>query len=258
MRKGSFMLLCADLGNTSVTFGLFDGEQLQQQWQVLVHDFSELDSLWDEKNLKNPDAVIVASVNPAAYELLVAWIRRKFSLMPLTVGREVKIDMPVLLKKPEEIGADRIANALAGFKRCGGPLIVVDFGSAVTFDVISAKGEYMGGAIAPGIRLSAGALAHRTALLPEVRPQARPPVIGRSTRGAIASGLYHGFLGLVSELVGRITAELGTKPRVIATGGDVAFIASEAPEIEEVVPDLTLQGLRIAYSRHIEKEKSGT
>lgn len=251
------MLLCADLGNTSVTFGLFDGEKLARQWQVSVHDFSELDSLWDEKSLPSPDAVIIASVNPAAYELLTAWMRRKFSLMPLTVGREVKIEMPILLKKPEEIGADRIVNALAGFERCGGPLIVVDFGSAVTCDVISAGGEYMGGAIAPGIRLSAGALAHRTALLPEVRPQARPPVIGRSTRGAIASGLYHGFLGLVSELVKRISAELSAKPRVIATGGDAAFIASESPEIEEVVSDLTLQGLRIAYTRHKEKADSG-
>jgi type III pantothenate kinase len=250
------MLLCADLGNTSVTFGLFKGEELLEQWKVVVDDFSELDPLWDEKHLEEPEVVIVASVNPAAYELLVAWMRRRFSLMPLTVGREVKVDMPVLLKKPQEIGADRLANALAGYTRCGGPLIVVDFGSAVTFDVISAKGEYVGGAIAPGIRLSAQALAQKTALLPEVRPQARPPLIGRSTRGAIASGLYYGFLGLVSEMVRRISAELGTKPRVIATGGDADIITPEAPEIEETVPDLTLQGLRIAYTRHMEKAAS--
>jgi len=250
------MLLCADLGNTSVTFGLFDGENLLRQWRVLIDDFAELDTLWDEKGLPAPDAVVVASVRPGAYELLVAWMRRKFALMPLTVGRELKIDMPVLLKKPEEIGSDRLMNALAAFKRFGGPLVVIDFGSAVTFDVVSPKGEYMGGAIAPGIRLSAQALAEKTALLPEVRPQARPPIIGKSTRGAIASGLYHGFLGLVSEIVERISAELGAKPRVIATGGDAEFIAPEAPEIEETIPDLTLQGLRIAYNEYVEKTKS--
>ena len=250
------MLLCADLGNTSVTVGIFDGEKLLQQWHVPVVDFPELDPLWNEQHFADPDAVIVASVNPAAYELLVAWMRRRFSLMPLTVGREVKISMPVLLKKPREIGADRLVNALAGFSIYGGPLIVVDFGSAVTFDVISEKGEYMGGAIAPGIRLSAQALAQRTALLPEVRPQSRPPVIGRSTRGAIASGLYHGFLGLVSEMVKRISSELSAKPRVIATGGDADIIAGEAPEIEETVPDLTLQGLRIALAQHMKKAGS--
>lgn len=250
------MLLCADLGNTSVTLGLFEGEELLRHWQVSVEDFSDLDPLWDEQNVENPDAVIIASVMPAAYELLVAWMRRKFTLMPLTVGREVKIDMPVLLKKPREIGADRLVNALAGFRAYGGPLVIVDFGSAVTFDVITANGEYMGGAIAPGIRLSAQALAKNTALLPEVRPQARPPVIGRSTRGAIASGLYHGFLGLVSEMVKRISSELGTKPRVIATGGDAAIIAPECLEIEETVPDLTLQGLRMAYTEHLKKTEA--
>ena len=250
------MLLCADLGNTSVTFGIFDGENLLKQWQVAIEDFAELDALWDERDVPAPDAVIVGSVRPDAYELLVAWMRRKFSLMPVTIGRDVKVDMPVLLKKPEEIGPDRLMNALAGYRKFGGPLIVIDFGSAVTFDVVSVKGEYMGGAIAPGIRLSAQALAEKTALLPEVRPQARPPIIGRSTRGAIASGLYHGFLGLVSEVVKRISAELGSKPRIIATGGDAQFIAAEAPEVEETIPDLTLQGLRIAYSEYIEKQKS--
>jgi type III pantothenate kinase len=250
------MLLCADLGNTCVTFGLFDGENLLKQWRVGIDDFAELDTLWDEKDLPAPDAVVVASVRPDAYELLVAWMRRKFSLMPVTVGREVKVDMPVLLKKPEEVGSDRLMNALAGYRRVGGPLIVIDFGSAVTFDVVSAEGEYMGGAIAPGIRLSAQALAEKTALLPEVRPQARPPIIGKSTRGAIASGLYHGFLGLVSEVVKRISEDLGSRPRVIATGGDAEFIAPEAPEIEETIPDLTLQGLRIAYDEYIEKTKS--
>jgi type III pantothenate kinase len=250
------MLLCADLGNTSVTFGLFDGDKLLKQWQVPVDDFSELDSLWDEADLPGPDAVIVGSVRPAAYELLVAWMRRKFSVMPVTLGREVKVDMPVLLKKPEEIGADRLANALAGFERYGGPLVILDFGSAVTFDVISQKGEYMGGSIAPGIRLSAQALAEKTALLPEVRPQTKPPLIGRSTRGAIASGLYYGFLGLITEMIKRISAELGKKPKVIATGGDAQILAAESAEIEETVPDLTLQGLRIAYSRYIEKMES--
>jgi len=250
------MLLCADLGNTSVTFGIFEGEKLLRQWHVPVEDFPELDPLWNEQHFADPGSVIVASVNPPAYELLVAWMRRRFSLMPLTVGREVKISMPVLLKKPREIGADRLVNALAGFSIYGGPLIVVDFGSAVTFDVISEKGEYMGGAIAPGIRLSAQALAQKTALLPEVRPQVRPPVIGRSTRGAIASGLYHGFLGLVSEMVARISSELGAKPRVIATGGDADIIAEEASEIEETVLDLTLQGLRIAFAQHMNKAGS--
>lgn len=250
------MLLCADLGNTSVTLGLFEGEEILKHWQVSVDDFSDLDSLWDEQDVENPDTVITASVMPAAYEILVAWMRRKFTLMPLTIGREVKVDMPVLLKKPQEIGADRLVNALAGFRLYGGPLIIVDFGSAVTFDVVTADGEYMGGAIAPGIRLSAQALARNTALLPEVRPQVRPPVIGRSTRGAIASGLYHGFLGLVSEMVKRISNELGTKPRVIATGGDAAIIAPECPEIKDTVPDLTLQGLRIAYSEHMKKTDS--
>lgn len=250
------MLLCADIGNTSVTFGLFDGETLLRQWRVQIEELPDLDPLWDEQSLPEPDAIIVASVNPAAHELLIAWMRRKFVLMPLTLGKDVKVDMPVLLRKPQEIGADRLANAVAGYELFGGPLIIVDFGSAVTFDVVSDAGEYLGGAIAPGIRLSAQALAEKTALLPEVRPPSggRPPVIGRSTRGAIASGLYHGFLGLVFQMVGRISAELNAKPRVIATGGDAELIAQEAPQIEEIVPDLTLQGLRIAYLKYVQKK----
>ncbi len=250
------MLLCADLGNTCVTFGCFDGETLLQHWRVPVEDFGELDPLWDERSLPDPDAVILGSVNPAAEELLSAWLRRRFVLMPLRVGKEVEVKMPVLLDNPKEIGADRILNALAGFRAFGGPLIIVDFGSAVTFDVVSAAGEYLGGAIAPGIRLSAQALAEKTALLPEVRPKKKPPAIGRSTRAAIASGLYYGFLGLVSEMVERISEDLGAKPRVIATGGDSAVVASEAPQIEEIVETLTLEGLRLAYLQHIGKDKS--
>ncbi|MFH1423070.1 MAG: type III pantothenate kinase [Planctomycetota bacterium] len=248
------MIAVVDIGNTSCSFGFFRNDKLVKTFKVPCSQIKEI-----SKYYKQPKGLIeeflVLSVNPPVKRKLCAWVRKNLNIKPKVAGRDFYFNIPVLLRKPETVGTDRLANALAGYQIYGGPLIVADFGSAVTFDVISKKGEYLGGAIAPGIMMSAKSLYEKTALLPFVKPFGKPEPIGKDTESAILSGLFFGFIGMTQKLIEEISIRLGEKPKVIATGGDADFMAFAVPLIEKVVTDLTLRGALLAYQLDVTKKQ---
>jgi len=250
------VLLAVDVGNTNVTFGLFDGERLAADWRVTSHRDRTADEmaveLGDLFALKGLDlglvtGVVVSSVVPNLNPALIEASRRYLKCEPVMVGPGVKTGVKVRYESPRDVGADRIANALAAYTKYGGPIVVIDFGTAVTYDAISAEGDYLGGAIAPGVEISLEALVSHTAMLRRVEPVAPDSVIGRNTVASIQSGLVWGFVAQVEGMVARMVGELGGKARVIATGGQAALVAGLTHVIEETDPLLTLEGLRLIY-----------
>jgi len=255
-------LLVIDIGNTNVTLGVFgyQGEQatLAHHWRIGSHRDRTSDevsvilrALFDQSGCRTAEITdgIVSSVVPP---LLPIWERvceKLFDRAPLVVGPGIRTGMPVRYENPREVGADRIVNSVAAYELFGGPIISVDFGTATTFDCVSGQGEYMGGAIFPGIQISMEALFQRTALLHRVELLRPKSVIGKTTTGALQSGLLFGYAGMVDSMVERIRAELGDA-RVIATGGLAHRIASESSTIERVEPFLTLEGLRILFEKN--------
>jgi type III pantothenate kinase len=257
------MLLAINSGNTNTVFALFDGEQLKGVWKaaanhkrtgdeyaVWLTQLMALEGYWRE----DVSAVIVSNVVPAVTFNLKALCRRYFKTEPRFVGEDgVELGVKVLLDRPEEVGADRVVNAIGGKARFGAPLIVVDIGTATTFDVVDADGNYCGGAIAPGINLSLQALEMAAAKLPHVAIRRVDKVIGKSTVPAMQSGLFWGYVGLIEGLVSRIKAEFGQPMRVIATGGLAPLFEGATSVIEAVDPVLTLWGLRLIHERNIQK-----
>lgn len=250
------MLLAIDLGNTNLTFGLFEGDRLRHDWRLATRR----DSMPDELGLlmvqlmqqegfeaKDVDAVVVASVVPPLNSSLVQAIERYFGKEPLMVGPGVKTGLKIHYRDPKEVGADRIVAAMAAFKKYGGPLIIVDFGTATTFDVVSREGDYLGGAIAPGMGISVDALYQRAARLQRVELKAPANVIGRTTAESMQAGIIFGYTAQVEGMVARIRTELGQPARVIATGGFAGLIAEQTPVIEVVDQRLMLEGLRLIY-----------
>ncbi len=247
------MLLAIDLGNTSIVIGVFGEKQLLHHWRIATQECKSADECGQRvKNLLAKEGIapeqihkiIMASVVPPLEEILVEMSRRHFKREPLLATSEL-IGMPILYHNPQEVGADRLVNALAGYRQYGGPLIIVDFGTATTFCLISARGEYLGGCIAPGIHLSAKVLHQYTAKLPQVEIVKPSRVIGKTTAGSIQSGLFYGYAALVDGIVERIQTEFGEKTRVIATGGLARLISPETRSIQEINPWLTLEGLRL-------------
>jgi type III pantothenate kinase len=250
------MLLAIDLGNTNLTLGLYQGEELGPRWRLAtVHD-----RMPDEYGLQilgllahagyRPDqlsGVCLASVVPPLTGRLVEACRAYLNQDPLVVDAGVKTGVRIRYEDPRAVGADRIVDAVAVLRYYGGPACVVDFGTATTFDAISAEGDYLGGAIAPGIGIAAEALYLRTAKLARVDLQRPPNVIGRNTVHAMQSGLLFGYVALVEGMVARFRAELGPKMKVIATGGLAEIVARETNVIEIIAPWLTLDGLRIVW-----------
>jgi type III pantothenate kinase len=250
------MLLAIDLGNTNLTLGLYDGEKLGPRWRLAtVHD-----RMPDEYGLQilgllshagyNPDrltGVCLASVVPPLTTRVVEACRAYLNQEPLVVDAGVKTGVRIRYEDPRAVGADRIVDAAAVLRYYGGPACVVDFGTATTFDAISAEGDYLGGAIAPGIGIAAEALYLRTAKLSRVDLQRPPNAIGRNTVHAMQSGLLFGYVGLVEGMVARFRAELGPKMKVIATGGLAENVARETSVLEVIAPWLTLDGLRIVW-----------
>jgi type III pantothenate kinase len=257
------MLLAVDVGNTNTVLGLYrldnDKPELAAHWRVTTHRSQTADeygvlfvNLFQMNDMAPSQVsnIIISSVVPPVDSTLRQVCEDYFHLQPMFIEPGIKTGMPVLVDNPTELGADRLVNAIAAFERYGGPCIVVDFGTATTFDVISAKGEYLGGAISPGLGLSADALFSRAARLSRVDIKRPAKVIGTNTVTHLQSGLYYGYIGLVDGILARMAAELGEQPRVIATGGLARQIAEDSRFITEIDDMLTLDGLLILFERN--------
>ena len=250
------MLICIDIGNTNITFGLYEGETLGPRWRLSTNHERmpdeygiQLVNLINYKKI-NTDLItdaIIASVVPPLTPKWVAACENYLKISPIIVASGIRTGVNNLYHEPNAVGADRIVNAVAAFKHYGGPACIVDFGTATTFDAISDKGDYLGGAISPGIGIAAEALFQRTAKLPRVDLSRPPAAIGRTTTHSMQSGLLFGYVGLVEGMVKRFKHELGDNTKVIATGGLSEIIAKETKVIDFIAPWLTLDGLRMIY-----------
>lgn len=253
------MLLVIDVGNTNIVLGVFQGEELLDHWRlsterlrttdeygVLIRNLFYLNGV----NADAIDAIIISSVVPPIMPTLERMCQRYFGLVPLVIGPGVKTGMDIKYDNPREVGADRIVNAVGAYHKYGGPVIIIDFGTATTFCAVDKKGNYLGGAICPGIGISTEALVQRTAKLPRIEIKRTPRVICRNTVESMQAGVFYGFVGQVDGLISRIREELGATAKVVATGGLAVVIAPATKSIDVVEPLLTLEGLRVIYERN--------
>ncbi len=252
------MLLALDVGNTNIHLGVFRGEELLAHWDISNNRDRTADELgllliqlfgsrgFDPGGLAG---AAIASVVPMTTGTIAAAVQRRFGVEPFVLGPGSDPGIAIRYDDAREVGADRIANAVGGFARYGGPLIVVDFGTATTFDAIGADGAYLGGAIAPGLRISIEALSQRAARLPRIDLVRPVRAIGTNTAASMQSGIIFGYAGLVEALVARISVEIGGSPRVIATGGLAELIVRETGVVPLVDQHLTLEGLRLLWER---------
>jgi type III pantothenate kinase len=255
------MLLAVDVGNTETVLGVFRDEELAWHWRLATVPERTADELallfggfLESQDLsfdRHVTGVVISSVVPTATQSLREMVRGYFHFAPVVVEPGVKTGVPVLTDNPKEVGADRIVNALGAFSKYGGPAIVVDFGTATTFDAISEAGEYLGGAIAPGIQISARALYERAARLPRIELSAPRSVVGKNTVESLQSGIVFGYSAMVDGMVERLAKELGT-PTVIATGGLATMVIEECRTIDHHDPWLTLEGLRLVFEKNAE------
>ena len=255
------MLLVIDVGNSNIVLGIYDNERLVRDWRVstdksktpdeygiLVHDLFRLAGI----GFSDIKDIIISSVVPTLTGALEKLSRQYFGFKPYVVGPGIKTGMSIQYDNPKEVGADRIVNAVAGFEKHHCALIIVDFGTATTFDYVNKRGEYCGGAIAPGLMISIEALFQKASKLPRVEIAKPPAIIAKNTVNSMQAGIYYGYVGLVDGIVTRMKGEGKDNPMVIATGGLAGLIAPESTTIEEVDEYLTLEGLRILYQRNRE------
>ena len=250
------MLLAIDIGNTNVVLGVFDKDKLVENWRVGTNTritpdeyamiFKDLFG-FAGLEFKQITGVIISTVVPPLLPVMTGMSRKYFHLEPLVVTHELKTGLTMRYDNPKEVGADRIVNAAAAYKLFGGPLIIVDFGTATTFCAVTKNGDYLGGAIAPGVKISAEALFQRASKLPRVELAKPPKVIGADTISAMQAGIIYGYAGLVDGIVGRMKKELSAEARVVATGGLAELIAPETKTVQEIKPYLTLEGLRLLF-----------
>ena len=253
------MLLVVDVGNTNTVLGLFDGDQLVHDWRirtVVDHTVDEygmlIYNLYKTSRISSRKIqdIIISCVVPPMLNILEPLCQKYFNLKPLIVGPGVKTGMPIFYDNPKEVGADRIVNAVAGYEKYKKDLIIVDFGTATTFDYVSEKGEYMGGCISPGIMISSDALFERAAKLPRVELSKPKSIVAKDTVSSMQAGIMYGYAGLVDGICDRIKAEVKSNPLVVATGGLAKIVAPETKSIDVLDEMLTLEGLRIIYLRN--------
>jgi type III pantothenate kinase len=255
------MLLTIDIGNTNIAIGIFKGKRLITHWRIVTQAERTADeyylifkNLFAEAKIRieGIKAIIICSVVPKALSILKETIKRLFKVKGTVIilGENLEVPIKNLYHNPKQVGQDRLANAFAGYTLYGSPLIIIDFGTAITFDLVSSKGEYLGGIIAPGIEISLEALSQRTALLPHVELAKPKGLIGKDTMNSIRSGIFYGFSGLCDGLVKRLKEELGKNTKVVATGGQAEIIATYCQTIDKVNKLLTLEGLRLIYENY--------
>ncbi len=250
------MILVFDVGNTNTVIGVYKGDTLLNHWRIRTNPQRTCDEYGillrsllenDRLSMKEIKSVVISSVVPTLM-MELDWMSRKFfACRPLVIGPGIKNGLAIKYENPREVGADRVVNAVAAYNKYGGPLIIVDFGTATTFCVVSARGEYLGGAIAPGITISTEALVSRAAKLPRVELLRPRSLIGKNTVSSMQAGIMYGFVGQVEGIISRMKAEIETAPQVVATGGLAELIARETDVIDTVDEFLTLDGLRLIY-----------
>lgn len=253
------MILVVDVGNTNIVLGLYEGKQLLHHWRMSTNRQTTADeygmmmyNLFQHAQLsmEQVEGVIISSVVPPLMFVLENLCLKYIKKAPLVVGPGLKTGLNIRYENPREVGADRIVNAVAAIELYGSPCIVVDFGTATTFDYIDENGQYIGGAVAPGIGISTEALYQRAAKLPRIELVKPKSVVGRNTVASMQAGIIYGFAGQVDGIVDRIKEEFNVEPKVVATGGLAEMISSESRTIDLVNPLLTLQGLQIIYERN--------
>ena len=250
------MLLTVDIGNTNIFLGIFEGDDLLKDWRIRTVEGKTSDEYGIIiKKLLSEDSIdfnalnkaIIASVVPSLEDTLKTTVTKYFKITPLVVGPGIKTGIPLLTDNPKEVGADRIVNAVGAYGKHKKELIIIDFGTAITFDYVTKNGEYKGGLIAPGMGISTDALFQKTAKLPRVEVEKPKNIIGKNTVESLKSGIFYGYLSMIEGIISKISSETKSKPFVIATGGHAEIIKGESHVIDEVDPLLTLKGLKIIF-----------
>jgi type III pantothenate kinase len=247
------MILAVDIGNTNINIGSFQGKKLISHFCINNKSLINQKAAFPLSSslLNQTKNILIASVNPKMESLFHKHLGKKHKKKLLKIGREIKLNMPILVENPQKVGIDRLLNALAAYRRTKTSTIVIDFGTAITIDMVSKNGEFLGGLILPGIRTSAYALNKQTALLPEVVIKRTKNIIGRNTEDAIKAGIYFGTAGSIIHIIREIRKVYGNVQKIIATGGDAKTFKKDISEIDKVIPRLTLEGIRIAFKESL-------
>jgi len=247
------MNLAVDIGNTNINIGSFTGKKFISHFCIdNITLTNQKAALHDQSSLLNETKnIIVASVNPKTESVFCKSLGKKHKKKILRIGREITLRIPVLVENPQTVGIDRLLNALAAYRRTKTSTIVIDFGTAITIDIVSKKGEFLGGLILPGIKTSAYALNKQTALLPEVDIKKPKKIIGKNSDDAIKAGIYYGTVGSVNHIIKELSMIYGDVKCTIATGGDAKTFKKDIPEIDKFIPNLTLEGIRLAFKENL-------